>query len=167
MAITVHVWKQKTGNVGHASITIDNTYISYWPSSAAGKKDFKIGRSHSPSFPSGYRVDRRLEGGDADQNILIDGLNETKMIEAWENFKGEQKHYNMKDQNCSTVVAWLLETGSGFASPGKGGIKISDWAASPIHRILFQLRFFGNHIDMWTPNDVLAYALQIRSQITS
>ncbi|WP_444933328.1 hypothetical protein [Microbulbifer sp. JTAC008] len=24
MAITVHVWKQKTGNVGHASITIDN-----------------------------------------------------------------------------------------------------------------------------------------------
>lgn len=163
MTTTVYVWLLSPGNVGHVSLKIDNEYASFWPSQAAGKKDFKIGQTHEPAFPSSYKVDKRLEGKDCDHTVIFQNLNEEVMIKCWQEFRANPKRYNMLKQNCSTVVAWLLEIGSGVAPGGGKGIKINDWASNSLQKVLFTIRFFGNQIDMWTPNDVHRYAMQIKS----
>ncbi len=84
--------------------------------------------------------------------------------EYWVKFKADPKKYNMLHSNCSTVVASLLELGSGLP-PGKTpSIKIREYVENPYMRWILKLRFMGNNIDMWTPNDVRLYALQIKSR---
>ena len=57
--VTLYVWKLRADNPGHVSMQIGNTYISYWPSDAAGKKDVKVGQTHEPAFPKSYATDER------------------------------------------------------------------------------------------------------------
>ena len=69
----------------------------------------------------------------------------------------------MLKSNCSTVVASLLEIGSGIAPSKSPSIRINEYVNNKYMRWVLKLRFFGNYIDMWTPNDVMMYALKIRS----
>ena len=163
MTTSVHIWLLSPSNVGHVSLTIDATYASFWPGDAAGKKDFKIGRTHKPAFPASYKTDKRLEGRDCDKTVVLNGLQEALMIDAWETFKADPKHYNMVNQNCSTIAAWLLEIGSGLSPTIDKGIRINEWVTNPVQRFVFKLRYLGNQIDMWTPDDVWRYALQVKS----
>ncbi|MES2673660.1 MAG: DUF4105 domain-containing protein [Pseudomonadota bacterium] len=163
MTTTVHIWLLSSGNVGHVSLSIDNQYISFWPSGAAGKKDFKIGQTHEPSFPSSYKIDKRLERKDCDHTVTLTKMDEKLMLKCWAEFKQNPKRYNMVKQNCSTVVAWLLEIGSGVLPGGSKGISINDWVSNPFQKLIFKIKYFGNQIDMWTPNDVHRFALQIKS----
>lgn len=88
------------------------------------------------------------------------------MIAVWEDFKNDLTKYNMVKQNCSTIIALLLEAGSGLSPTVDKGLKIDEWAESPAAKILLKLRYLGNHIDMWTPNDVWLYALQVKSHMS-
>ncbi|MCW8999972.1 MAG: hypothetical protein OQK04_14780, partial [Kangiellaceae bacterium] len=66
MTTTVYIWPNLPSETGHVSVQINNTYISFWPNSAAkAKKDIKIGQTHIPAFPTSYKVDCRLEGKSA------------------------------------------------------------------------------------------------------
>lgn len=89
------------------------------------------------------------------------------MEQEWKDFKANPENYNMLRMNCSTVVASLLESGSGVSPTVDKGIQINQWIQSPVKKLFLQLRFLGNHIDMWTPDDVMHYALQIKSHIDS
>ena len=42
-------------------------------------------------------------------------------------------------------------------------IKINEYVKGSYKRWYFKLRFMGNYIKMWTPNDVQKYALQLKS----
>jgi hypothetical protein len=175
--VKLYVWSMSDTNPGHVSLEIESTYISYWPTgedsetkdqikNPPGKgnlKDFKVGVTHKASFPTSYRTDRRLERKEADHVLIINGLNAALMCERWEIFKADPKRYNMKNYNCSTVVASFLEIGSGVAYGKTPCIKIDHYEADPIKRLFYKLRFMGNSITMWTPNDVHLYALQIKS----
>lgn len=165
MTATVYVWMLTPSNVGHVSIQVDAMYMSYWPSQAAGKKDFKIGQTHDPAFPSSYKVDKRLENKDCDQQLIIKGLNETLMLDTWLEFKANPDRYNMVSQNCSTVVAWLLEIGSGLSPTVDKGVEIDQWAPNNLMRFVLKLRYLGNHIDMWTPDAAFNYALQVKGYL--
>lgn len=164
MATTLYVWNNSPGDPGHASLQVNDTYISFWPESAAkAKKDIKIGQTHDPAFPSSYRVDCRLEGRKADHQLDISGLNEAQMAGHWSDFKEGANQYNMLKSNCSTVVAVILEIGSGVQPHISPNIRINDYVDNTAMRWFLKLRFLGNYIDMWTPNDVMTYALQINS----
>lgn len=164
MTTTVYVWENSPSDVGHVSVQVNNTYMSFWPKGAAkAKKDIKLGEQHEPSFPRGYRTDQRVEGRSADSTIVIDNLNETLMIEYWDDFRNKMTKYNMLESNCSTVVAAILEVGSGITPAHSPSIRIDDYVGNQTMRWFLKLRFLGNYIHMWTPNDVKIYALQIQS----
>jgi len=167
MSVIVYVWKNSPSDVGHVSLQINDTYISFWPKSAAkAKSDIKLGQTHEAAFPSSYKVDRRLEQKDSDNKILLNKLNEELMLDYWNDFKNNQKRYNMLKSNCSTVVASLLEIGSEVKPLKSPSIRINEYVNNKYMRWALKLRFFGNYIHMWTPNDVMMYALQIRSKKT-
>lgn len=87
MSCKLYIWKNSPSNVGHASLEVNSKYMSYWPRSAAGKKDFKIGQSHEPSFPKSYAADRRLEGEPAHHTLILNNLDEAAICTYWNQFK--------------------------------------------------------------------------------
>jgi len=61
MSVTVHIWRMSPGDpIGHASMMVRTTYMSYWPKDPAGKKDFKIGSTHDSAFAERYPARSRL-----------------------------------------------------------------------------------------------------------
>lgn len=165
MIVSVNVWKLRTDNPGHVSLQIGPTYMSYWPSDAAGKKDVKLGQTHDASFPRSYATDARIEGRQADERRDLIGLATDKMLEAWEQLKRDQRRYNMVEHNCSTVIAVLLEIGSGIAPSFVSSVAIDDHASNWAERLFLRVRFFSSSIRMWTPDAVLRYADEISRQV--
>jgi hypothetical protein len=70
----------------------------------------------------------------------------------------------MVDHNCSTVIASLLEIGSGIEPSFVPGVLIDSYAQSAAQRMFLRVRFFSKRIRMWTPDDVLRYANEIENQ---
>ena len=165
MAITLYVWLGRGDNPGHVSLQVGATYMSYWPGEEAGKKDFKVKQTHPPAFPNSYRMDRRLERRESDVRMELHGLDEQRILDSWATFRREPARYNMVKHNCSTVIASLLEFGSGVPPSFTPQIRIDDHVRGWPERLLLRLRFLGNHIHMWTPNAVHRYALAVRARM--
>ncbi len=161
MTTTLNVWKLRSDNPGHVSLQVDATYISYWPSGPAGKGDVKIGTTHEPSYPSSYALDRRLERKPADVQLLMPRLNTAAVLAAWAEFKLTPRRYNLIDHNCSTVIAALLEIGSGVEPSFVPGVLIDNHASGWAQRMFLRVRFLSDSITMWTPDAVLQYAEEI------
>jgi hypothetical protein len=140
---------------------VGKTYVSYWPNEPAGKKDVKIGTTHESTFARRYETDRRLEERAADQTVELRWLDEARMLEAWEKIVEDKVPYNMLSHNCSTVIATLLELGSGISPDFKPALR-ADEIGSPTMRFVLRLRFLGSRVAMWTPNELHRYALQIK-----
>ena len=160
---TLYVWKAHGGDVGHVSLEVGDTYISYWPNEAAGKNDVKLGASHEAMFPRGYAFDRRLERRSSDEQVQMTKLDADRVQKAWVAFRNNPRRYNMVEHNCSTVVASLLKIGSGKEPSFVPGVLIDDYARDWAQRMFLRVRFFSKRITMWTPDDVLRYALEIES----
>lgn len=160
---TVYIWFAKDG-VGHTSMEIGGEYVSYWPGGdgANAKKDIKIGQSHEPHFMSQYRGDRRAEGRDADATVRLPGLNETVMLADWQEIKDRAPRYNMRKHNCATVVAILLEAGSGKPAPFVPTVDLAEYAKSGLLGLIARMAAFGGSIRMWSPETVYRYALAVR-----
>lgn len=124
----------------------------------------KIRQTHAPGFPSSYAVDRRLERRHADEEVTLTKLNTQAMIDAWQTFKLAEPRYNMVDHNCSTVLAVMLQLGSGLEPSFTPQIAIDDHAKHWAQRVLLRLRYFSSLIDMWTPDDLFRYAREIQSR---
>jgi hypothetical protein len=164
MIVTVNVWKLRPDNPGHVSLQVGTTYMSYWPSDAAGT-NVKLGQTHDVSFPRSYATDARIEGKEADEKRTLTGLHTDDILAAWEQFKREPRRYNMVQHNCSTVIAGLLEIGSGIQPSFVSSVAIDDHAANWAQRLFLRVRFLSTSIKMWTPDAVLRYADEIARQV--
>lgn len=147
--ISVYVWlarKTEDGkNVGHASMKVGNTYMSWWPDETAGLTgDFYPIRNKS------FRSDCDAEGCTPDHTIYLDGLNEKTILDWWAGFglvengallAGPLPRYNLTGQNCSSVVATGLKKG--------GGDKYARWNTT--------------WSVVWRPQTVLDYARSIKT----
>lgn len=135
-------------------------------SGAASKKDFKKLADHEAVFPSSYRTDVRLEKREADHLVVLPRLDEAAMTTAWRDLKLQAARYNMVKQNCSTIVAALLEIGSGITPPVAPTIHINEHlTGNRLMALSMRFRFFGNTIAMWSPNEVHRYAVHIKTRI--
>jgi hypothetical protein len=162
MDVTLYVWKLRPDNPGHVSLQIGTSYASYWPQGGAGKNDVKLGATHEPNFPSCYRADIKLEHKPCDEQRVLAGLATDRMEEAWKQFVLDQRRYNMVAHNCSTVIAALLEVGSGQKPSFIPQVAIDDHAVGWASRMFLRVRFLSSSIRMWTPDAVLRYADEIR-----
>lgn len=157
--VTVFIWNYqgKSERWGHASMQVDQTYISWWPA--------KEGRVRSEIHPDIYSVDpirsrskkadEEAEGSAPDHTIHINGLDDTAIKAWWKSLSlndengrelpGPIQQWDTFKRNCSTVVSTGLRVG--------GGDKYSTWYKS------WNL--------VWTPSDVLQYANSIHHGITT
>ena len=164
MSVTLYVWKISPTNVGHVAVQVDDTYMSYWPSEAAGKNDVKLGDTHDVMFPRSYAHDRKLELKPAEELFELSSVDGTRVTQAWTSFVEARRRLFMVDHNCSTVIASLLEIGSGIEPSFVPGVLIDNYARGTAQRMFLRVRFFSKRIRMWTPDDVLRYANEIESQ---
>ena len=154
--VTVYIWnfRGKVEAWGHASMRIDNTYVSWWPANP-GELPSKVHRqvyASSPIRNRSYAQDINDEKAAPNHIIEIKGLNENTIKNWWQSFglsrdgqsyQGPLQTWDTIKRNCSTVVATGLRHG--------GGDDYAKWHKS------------WNLI--WTPEDVLNYATSIRNNI--
>jgi hypothetical protein len=163
MSVTVYVWNMTSLNpAGHVSMEVGGTYMSYWPETAAGKKDFKISATHPATQASRYDVDRRQERKPADWKVVLHGLDERRMVEAWTRLVQQELRYNMVKHNCSTVIATILEAGSGVPPTFEPRLDIGAQVPTAGFKWMLRVRFFSNRVTMWTPLEVQRYAIEVQ-----
>jgi len=156
--LKVYVWsfRGKTEAWGHASMQVDQTYVSWWPEKP-GQVPSGIHRNIYASHPirsRSYSGDVSAEGQPPDHVIRIDGLDEKAIKDWWQSFglsrdgvlyQGPLQSWDTLKRNCSNVVATALRIG--------GGDKFASWSKS------WNL--------VWTPADVLQYAQSIQRGLMS
>ena len=155
--VTVYIWSFRGKNEawGHASIQVGQTYISWWPEKP-GQVPSKIHPNVYASHPfrnRSYAEDVRDERQPPDHIVQIQGLDENAIKDWWQSFgltrdgvlfQGPLQSWDTLNRNCSNVVATALKKG--------GGDQYAKWAKS------WSL--------IWTPQDVLRYALSIKQNMT-
>lgn len=132
MGVKINVWYPKDGNIGHASIAIGGTYMSWWPDGSAGSKKmqmFKLLFSGGPGRAPTFDDDKRMEGGEPSWTGSYFGWkNDAAAIELWKKiyFSDLQKGisamrsgnadatYSFVLNNCCDVVDKLLETAGAY-----------------------------------------------------
>lgn len=129
--LTVYIWsfRGKSEAWGHASMSVDRTYISWWPE-APGQVTSRIRPNIYKSNPfrtRTYQDDVRAEGQSADHLIHLDGLDEKSIKDWWHSlglnrdgtlFQGPLLSWNTLKRNCSNVVAEGLRMGGGDTQDG-------------------------------------------------
>lgn len=143
--IKVFVWSMrrlgKQVNVGHASMLVQGTYISWWPE---GEDIFRT----SPIRGRTFEADVRAEGMRPDHTVMLTCLDEEVILDWWSglgltrdgaSLQGPLQPYELLGRNCSTVVATGLRVG--------GGDRFATW--------------WNRWNIVWTPSDVLRYASDI------
>jgi hypothetical protein len=151
--LNVFIWnyRGKSEAWGHASMQVDQTYISWWPE-RPGQVPSKV----HPNIYDSHPIRNRTFSGDVaaerqppDHTIRIGGLDETAIKDWWQSFgltrdgvlyQGPLQSWATLSRNCSTVVATGLRHG--------GGDDHASWVKS------WNL--------VWTPADVLSYAQSIQ-----
>ncbi|MDM5182320.1 hypothetical protein PO883_34735, partial [Massilia sp. DJPM01] len=114
--LTVYYWAQNGGNVGHASMVLDNgVHISFWP-----EKGEKWGDSPSYGMPN-VRADAIAEGGMPDGVVRVEGLDEAAIERWWAKYLKDHPNWNLKGPNCASTVAEALTVGGGQAAATNGG----------------------------------------------
>ncbi len=147
--LTVYIWKFRGKKIawGHASIQVDQTYMSWWPE-GDNRQRSKISSNIYSTGPFRYRTyseDVEAEGQEPDHKFKLPGLNDSAVKDWWQSFglirdgilyQGPLQPWETLTMNCSTVAAYGITLA--------GGKEHAPW----------------NHAwkVVWTPNDVLEYA---------
>ena len=147
MTVTVYVWLPRRGQVGHASMTLENgTHISLWPGedkTGKKKKRKKVNKgkkeNHSERSES---LEEDIENEDRSYDSLFDikGLDEFNIQTWWDNFKIT---WSLLGQNCCKTVIDGLRAGG------------SECQLSFVARAYFRLTL------LWTPFRVMTYCSQM------
>ncbi len=147
--LKVHVWPPHGNMVGHASLSFENNYISFWPEDSAGKKDLKIKRSQPGHFMQGLRDDIAAEGGRKPITITITVYNSEDLSKFIADLIDNTPRYQLAKCNCSNVVAECLK----IACRKEASFVPTAYDYGRTGRIL------GRGI--WTPNEILRYAREL------
>lgn len=148
--LTVNIWLFRGSDEawGHASVALENDYISWWPQSH--------GRVSSSFYDNVYYAPPILfrtfhddcapdigEGQPPDHIVSIFGLDEMAISQWWRRLINTSLPWDTLDRNCSDVARTALSIGGGDKYAGL-------WSSNNL---------------FWTPNKVLEYALDIKHGI--
>lgn len=113
--VTVYVWQQQGGNVGHVSLETQNsyTYISLWPETPI---DPSQGILHAPAVShTNYTTDTEAEGCEAQNKYLLKlDVNAIKLF--WETLLKDAEKLSDGKIKLSNVT-WFAPSGTDIASP--------------------------------------------------
>ncbi len=152
MSCKVYVWlREDTGSLGHSSMDVAGTYISFWPSYHSGKKEQIFGAE--AVYPKNYAEDYKKEGKKSASSIItLNYLWEERIRDYWRAMRKAGWHYTATSLNCSTIVANCLYIGSRVYPSSEP--EANEYA--PLG--LFELK------GIWTPRNVLEYASELKTK---
>lgn len=166
MAVKLFMWRARHGDPGHISMDVDGTYMSYWPATqSSAKKAFKLGFTQAAHLSQEHRFDRKVERKPHDDQKTLHGLNEKAMKDAWALVVLNPGRYHMVKHNCATLIAAVLEAGSGVKPAFTPRINIGERVSWTPSRVLLRILYLGNTIQMWTPEQIWTYAESIRQEL--
>ncbi len=118
-------WPTLSGNIGHGSMFVGDTYMSNWPGETSA---VFLGRG----WTRAYEDDKKDEGDPPDSIFYIGGLDEQAMLQWWEGFRRNPR-YSLFFLNCMQTVG----TGLCIGSP------------NPLHTRFFAWKYCTHHIALW------------------
>jgi hypothetical protein len=148
----VHIWLPDGEHVGHASFSVGEDYISFWPQDGAGKKDLKIKRSHPGTLVQSLHEDIRNEGHRKPVTVELNALDEDAVLEYVADLRANTPRYQLARNNCSHIVAAALEAGAGE----KASFRPHAGHYGTLGRTL--------GAGIWTPDQVLKFAQELASK---
>jgi hypothetical protein len=153
--VKVYYWKPKGDNIGHASMDVAfgegpgrADYVSWWPrgTDVTGVKGmWALMVGGVPAQVSTYAGDVDLEGGQPDNAVEIRGLDENRMLAAWQELKKPGGKYAFLVENCAQTVVGILE---------RGGAMLS-----------YPCLMYASKVRVWTPWDVDMFARLVHQRI--
>jgi len=158
--VKVHIWLSHNGQVGHTSLTVGTTYISFWPSDdtkdkkqPSAKDVFIRSRHQKGALRRNIQEDIKLEGNrQPSHTIILAGLDEKKMLEYYSKLRVKIPRYQLAKNNCSDIVAQALIIGSGIEpSFTPDAANYHKWGDT----------FLGKNI--WTPYMIKRYANELKN----
>jgi len=148
--VKVHVWLQDATHIGHAAMTVNNTYISFWPDGEAGKKDLKTKRSQPGQFMASLHDDIYNEGDRQPITVELPYLDTNSILDYIAGLQSNNPRYQLARNNCSHIVANALIAGSNIKPsfiPHAGNY-------GKIGRVL--------GVGIWTPDQILRFARELK-----
>ena len=110
----VFLWlPEDISSVGHAAISCDSFYFSFWPVGAANKFE------NGPSQWHDYEKDEKLEKRAPDKIIELCCLDTKKMADKFASLKKAAPGFRLIGQNCSSTSTALLFAGVDNNAPAK------------------------------------------------
>jgi hypothetical protein len=158
MGVKVFVWLPKGGNVGHSSMQVgSDAYISFWP--GHGRKGFfrsalrrmTMNVKRRP-FYRDYAADVEAEGFEP-AAVDLEALDEAKIQTYWEKVQASELQYELKEFNCSTIIANALYLGSGLQPSFQPLADIDTYLGVGIPL---------GEVEAWEPKHILQYAKEIK-----
>ncbi|MFA0812902.1 hypothetical protein ACCI49_18490 [Microbulbifer epialgicus] len=150
--LKVHVWPPHGNMVGHASLSFEGNYVSFWPEDGAGKKDLKIKTSQPGQFMNALHEDIQAEGNRQPITVTIPNINAEALEDFILNLQRNTPRYQLARYNCSNVVAECLKIACGrepsFYPTAQEYSKLG--------------KFIGRGI--WTPNQILQFARELAAE---
>ncbi|WP_076420319.1 hypothetical protein [Colwellia sp. UCD-KL20] len=146
--VKVHIWTKNSTHIGHASLTIGTTYVSFWPEGNAVKKDLKIKRSQPGSFMTSLDDDIYSEGDRQPITVIVNNLDEKAILNFIKDLQINTPRYQLARNNCSHIVAQCLQAGA---------TKPSFTPRAKEYGKLGTVLGYG----IWTPEQVLRYAREL------
>lgn len=149
--ITVYVWKPRGDAWGHASMQVNggspsgSLYISWWPRSAVAGGKRTVHAIRDREFAHDVHDEKR----NPDHTIIFSALDETAIKKWWGQLQKGPHMWSTLSLNCSTVVAHAIHAGGGEDMV----TRFDGW--------------WNNWNIVWKPEDVLDYALTVRSGIST
>jgi hypothetical protein len=153
MSTTLFVWLPSSGNIGHASIQVATTYMSWWPGS--DKMLSYLVTGGSPQTPT-YDSDVDSEGGEPDWTGDFFGWDDDGAIAFWNaatslDFQKAvsavrsgipPQQYSFVCNNCSTMVIKILRAAGAF----DGEFVLNLWLSSKIVNTPEQVMDIGGYL---------------------
>ena len=146
--VKIHVWTKNATHVGHASLTIGTTYVSFWPDGGAVKKDVKIKRSQPGTFMTSLADEIYSEGNRQPITVAAHNLDEKAILIFIRDLQINTPRYQLARNNCSHIVAQCLQAGAA---------KPSFTPTAKEYGKLGSVLGYG----IWTPEQVLRYAREL------
>jgi hypothetical protein len=153
-AARVYVWYPKGDCIGHASMHLGDHrersstewYVSWWPAETG--TPFNAPTADPSTLAEDE--DAEHEGDIAHEYFDLEDLNIGKMKAEWDAVKGNpDKYYQLVGNNCSTVVAQVLQAGGANRNLLGGGVLGALKAFSYAHNLY------------WTPKNVAELCEQL------
>jgi len=148
--VKVHVWLPDATHVGHAALTVKDSYISFWPDGEAGKKDLKIKRSQPGMLLQSISEDIRNEGNRDPITIELPNLDAERILLYLASLQNDLPRYQLARNNCSHIVAKALMEGA--------KCKPSFIPNAGHYSRLGKVLGFG----IWTPDQILKFARELQ-----